>query len=183
MKHTTPLRQKFIDHLTLRQLAARTIQSDTGWIVERARFHRRSPDTLGHPEIASWLRHLINERKRSAASGNLARNARRAFHSSFLGRATESLLAGIQRPARHSQPPRVLGPDEVERLGTVGTVGDPLARAFLMTVYGCGRRLSEATHVRIADRAAARRQLRVSHHKGGRERVVPLRAGLRTLDC
>jgi len=178
MKHTTPLRQKFIDHLTLRQLAARTVQSYTDWIVHLARFHQLSPDTLGHPEISSWLLHLINERKLSASSINLAINALRAFYGSFLGRDLEPLLAGIKCPQRHPQPPRVLSPEEVERLLTVGTAGDPLARAFLMTVYGCGLRLSEATHVRVADIDSPRRQLRVSNPKGGRERLVPISENL-----
>ena len=79
MKHLTPLRKKFIDHLTLRQLAARTVQSYTDWIVHLARFHQLSPDTLGHPEISSWLLHLITERKLSASSINLAINALRAI--------------------------------------------------------------------------------------------------------
>lgn len=156
------------------QLAPRTVQFYTDWIVHLGRFHGRSPDTLGHPEIASWLLHLINERKLSASTINVVVNALRAFYASFLGRETESLLAGIKRPARHPQPPRVFSPEEVERLLVVGTKGDPLARAFLMTVYGCGLRLSEATHVRIEDIDTPRRQLRVSNPKGGRERLVPI---------
>jgi site-specific recombinase XerD len=174
MINTTPLRQKFIDHLTLRQLSRRTVQSYTDWIVLLAKFHRRSPDQLGNPEIASWLLHLINERKLSASTINVVINALRSFYGAFLKREVEPLLAGIQRPRRHPQPPRVLSPEEVERLLTVGTDGDPLARAFLMTVYGCGLRLSEATHVRVADIDSSRFQLRVSHAKGGRHRLVPL---------
>ena len=174
MQNTTPLRQKFIDHLTLRQLSRRTVQSYTDWIVLLAKFHRRSPDQLGNPEIASWLLHLINERKLSASTINVVINALRSFYGAFLKREVEPLLADIKRPQRHPQPPRVLSPDEVERLLTVGTDGDPLARAFLMTVYGCGLRLSEATHVRVADIDSPRFQLRVSHTKGGRQRLVPL---------
>ena len=47
-----------------------------------------------------------------------------------------------------------------------------------MTVYGCGLRLSEATHVRLADIDSPRRQLRVSNPKGGRERLVPISENL-----
>lgn len=43
-----------------------------------------------------------------------------------------------------------------------------------MTVFGCGLRLSEATHVQITDIDATRMQLRVSHPKGGRQRVTIL---------
>lgn len=174
MKNTSPLRQKFIDHLTLRQLSARTIKTYIEWVADLARFHRRSPESLGRPEIDSWLLHLIQQRKLSDASVTLAINSLRSFYGSFLGRDLAPLFAGIRTPRRLPQLPRVFSPDEVERLLTVGTNGDPLARAFLMTVYGCGLRLSEATHVRIADIDSQRFQLRVSHAKGGRERLVPL---------
>jgi site-specific recombinase XerD len=167
-------RQKFIAYLVLRQLAPRTVQSYTDWIIQLSRFRNRPPADLGNPDISSWLLHLIEQRKLSASSINLAINALRSFYGGHLGREIEPLLAGIKRPTRHTQPPRVFSPDEVERLLTVGTNGDPLARAFLMTVYGCGLRLSEATHVCIPDIDSKRFQLRVSNPKGGRERLVPL---------
>jgi integrase/recombinase XerD len=174
---TTPprgeLRERFIKYLTLRQLAQRTIDSYTGWIYQLAKFHHRSPDQITNEDLQSWFLHLI-EKPYSASSLNLALNAVRSFHGGFLGRDVEPLLKGIKRPRRRQQPPQVFSPEEVERLLTVGTEGDPLARAFLMTVYGCGLRLSEAIHVQIADINTARHQLRVSHPKGGRERLVPL---------
>lgn len=150
---TTPprgeLRQRFIDYLTLRQLAKRTVESYTGWIYQLAKFHHRSPDQLGNPELQSWLLHLIQVKDYSASSINLAINAVRSFHGGMLGLDVEPLLRGIKRPKRRSQPPQVFSPEDVKCLVTKGTRGDPLARAFLMTVYGCGLRLSEATHVQI----------------------------------
>jgi len=77
MKHPTSQRKESIDHLGLRLLAARTVQFDTDWIVHLARFHRCSPEPLGHPEISTWLLHLIRERKLSVSSIYLAINAPR----------------------------------------------------------------------------------------------------------
>ena len=176
----TPLRQKFIDHLTLRQLAERTVKTYIDWVADFARFHGRSPDTLGHPEIKSWVLHLIQQRKLSDSSVTLAINSLRSFFGSFLGRDLGTLFEGIRTPRSQPQLPRVFSPEEIERLVTVGTNGDPLARAFLMTVYGCGLRLSEATHIRLDDIDSKRFQLRVSHAKGGRERLVPLSDNLLT---
>ncbi len=174
---TTPprgdLRQRFVNYLTLKQLARRTVESYTGWIYQLAKFHHRSPDLLGNEELQAWLLHLIHK-PYSASSLNLAINAIRSFHGGMLGLEVEPLLQGIKRPRRSVQPPAVFSPGEVERLVTVGTAGDPLARAFLMTVYGCGLRLSEAIHVRVSDIDSARHQLRVSAPKGGRQRLVPL---------
>ncbi len=170
----TPLRQRFVEHLVLQQKAKRTVQAYTSWIYDLAKFHKRSPDQLGQPEIRAWILHLITERKLSASSINLAINALRAFYHGLLGQDLEPYLTGIQRPARTVQPPRVFSIEEIERLITVGTAGDPLARVFLMTVFGCGLRLSEATHVQISDLDAPRLQLRVSHPKGGRQRLTLL---------
>ena len=164
--------------MILQQKAPRTVEAYVFWIHKLAAFHRRSPDQLGNEDIQAWLLHLITERKLSAASINLAINALRAFHGRFLGREIEPLLRGIKRPARKIQPPRVLSAGEIERLITVGTAGDPLARVFLMTVFGCGLRLSEATHVQINDIDSARLQLRVSHAKGGRVRLTVLSPAL-----
>jgi len=170
----TPLRQRFTEHLVLQQKAKRTVQAYTSWIYDLAKYHRRSPDQLGQPEIRAWILHLITERNLSASSINLAINALRAFYSGLLGQDIEPWFAGIKRPARRVQPPRVFSSEEIERLITVGTDGDPLARVFLMTVFGCGLRLSEATHVQIRDIDGSRMQLRVSHPKGGRERITVL---------
>lgn len=168
------LRRRFRDYLTLRQLASRTVQSYTEWIVKLAKFHDRSPDLLGNPEISAWLLHLIQDCQYSASSVNLAINAVRSFYGGFLGQDIEPLLKGIKRPKRRYQPPEVFSPEQIEKLVTTGTAGDSMARAFLMTVYGCGLRLSEAIHVQVKDIDSARHQLRVSHPKGGRERLVPL---------
>lgn len=173
------MRQRFVNYLTLKQLARRTVESYTGWIYQLAKFHHRSPDLLGNEEIQAWLLHLINK-PYSASSINLAINAIRSFHGGMLGLEVEPLLKGIKRPRRSVQPPAVFSPEEVERLVTVGTEGDPLARAFLMTVYGCGLRLSEAIHVQVSDIDSVRHQLRVSAPKGGRQRLVPLSDNLLT---
>ena len=170
----SPLRQRFIDHLILQQKAPRTVQAYTAWVRDLAKFHHRSPDQLGPPEIRSWILHLITERKYSASSVNLAINALRAFFHGLLGQDLEPLLVGIKRPPRIPQPPRVLSVEEIERQITVGTAGDPLARVFLMTVFGGGLRLSEATHLQVQDIDSPRMQLRVSHAKGGRQRLTLL---------
>ena len=172
------LRQRFVEHLTLQQKAPRTIEAYTCWVAQFAAFHRRSPDLLGQPEIRAWLLHIITQRKLSASSVNLAINALRAFYEGLLGREFEPMIAGIKRHPRQPQPPRVFSAGEIEQLIQVGTAGDPLARAFLMTVFGCGLRLSEATHVQVADIDSPRFQLLVSHPKGGRRRVTVLSPAL-----
>src|ERR1700732_3720524 len=50
----------------------------------------------------------------------------------------------------------------------------PRDRAFLMTVYACGLRISEARELKISDIDRPRMQLRVRKGKGAKERVLPL---------
>jgi site-specific recombinase XerD len=95
-------RRKFIAYLFLRQLTPRTVQSYTDWIIQLSRFHNRPPAGLGNVEISSWLLHLIEQRKLSASSINLAINALRSFYGGHLGREIRFL-------GMHHGPRRVLG--------------------------------------------------------------------------
>lgn len=128
----TVLRQRFIDHLVLQQKAARTVQAYTAWIYDLAKFTRRSPDLLTPADVRTWILHLLTERKLSASSINLAICSLQAFYQSFLQREFEPYVAGIRRPPRLPQLPRVYSVEEIERLLTVGTDGDLLARVFLI---------------------------------------------------
>jgi site-specific recombinase XerD len=174
----TPLRQKFIEFLTLDRKAERTVHCYVSFIYALAKYYRRSPDLLSHDEIQHWLYHLIAERKQAPSTINLAINAARSFYGKLLQQDIEPLLHRIKRPRRPARVPQVYSMAEVEKLLTVGTVGNLRARAFLSCVYGGGLRLSEATHIQIKDLDGARHRLRVSHPKGGRQRYTLLSENL-----
>src|ERR1035441_4052950 len=147
----SPLRQKFIEYLTLNRKAERTVHTYVSFIYSLAKHCRRSPDLLGPEDIRQWLYHLIAERKQAASTVNLAINAVRSFFGGLLQREIEPLLHQIKRPRRPALAPRLYSMAEVEKLLTVGTEGNLRARAFLSCVYGGGLRLSEATHIQIKD--------------------------------
>ena len=170
----TPLRQKFIQFLTLQDLAERTVQAYTSYVVDLAKFHHKSPDLICAQEVQGWFFHLISERKLAASSVNIAINAVHSFYGKFLHRDCDPYLSGIVRPKRQPRLPRVFSTQEVETLLTLGCKHDLRSHAFLATVYGCGLRLSEATHVQIEDLISQRHQLRVSHAKGGKPRYTLL---------
>jgi len=170
----TPLRQKFIEFLTLNRKAERTVHCYVSFIYALAKYYHRSPDLLSHDEIQHWLYHLIAERKQAPSTVNLAINAARSFYGKLLQQDIEPLLHRIKRPRRPARVPQVYSMAEVEKLLTVGTEGNLRARAFLSCVYGGGLRLSEATHILIKDLDSARHRLRVSHPKGGRQRYTLL---------
>lgn len=170
----SPLRQKFIQYLTLHKKAERTVHAYVSFIYALAKFHRQSPDQLDSSQIEGWLFHLISERKLAPSTVNIAINALRAFFGGLLQRDIHLLLSQIQRPKRPTRVPRPYSMAEIEKLLTLGTQGNLRARAFLMTVYGAGLRLSEATHIRIKDLDGSRHRLLVSHPKGGHQRYTLL---------
>jgi integrase/recombinase XerD len=170
----TPLRQKFIEYLTLNRKAERTVHCYVSFVHSLAKHYRRSPDLLGPEEIQHWLYHLIAERKQAPSTVNLAINAVRSFYGGLLQRDIEPLLRRIKRPRRPARAPRLYSMAEVERLLTLGTQDNLRACAFLSCVYGGGLRLSEATHIQIKDLDGARHRLLVSHPKGGRQRYTLL---------
>jgi integrase/recombinase XerD len=170
----TPLRQKFIQYLTLHRKAERTIHAYVSFIYALAKFHLRSPDQLNGPDLERWLYHLIAERKQAPSTVNIAINAVRAFYGGMLRRNIDALLAQIERPIRPARVPRPYSMQEMERLLTIGTEDQLRHQAFLMCVYGGGLRLSEATHIQIKDLEGDRHRLLVSHPKGGHQRYTLL---------
>lgn len=170
----TPLRQKFIQYLTLHRKAERTIHAYVSFIYALAKFHLRSPDQLNAPDLERWLYHLIAERKQAPSTVNIAINAVRSFYGGMLRRNVDALLAQIERPIRPARVPLPYSMQEMERLFTIGTEGQLRNRAFLMCVYGGGLRLSEATHIQIKDLEGDRHRLLVSHPKGGHQRYTLL---------
>src|SRR3974377_559041 len=155
----TPLRQKFIEYLTLNRKAERTVHCYVSFIHSLAKYYHRSPDLLSHEEIQHWLYHLIAERKQAPSTINLAINAVRSFYGKMLEQDIEPLLHRIKRPRRPARSPRLCSMGEVQRLLTVGTEGNLRARAFLSCVYGGGLRLSEATHIQLKDLDGVRPRL------------------------
>ena len=104
----TPLRQKFIEYLTLNRKAERTVHTYVSFIYSLAKHCRRSPDLLGHEDIRQWLYHLIAERKQAPSTVNLAINAVRSFYGGLLQREIEPLLHQIKRPRRPRPGPTAL---------------------------------------------------------------------------
>jgi len=179
--HPTPLRQKFIEYLTLNRKAERTVHCYVSFIYSLAKHGRRSPDLLGPEDIRQWLYYLIAERKQAASTVNLAINAVRSFYGGLLQCDIEPLLHQIKRPRRPALVPRLYSMAEVEKLLTVGTEGNLRARAFLSCVYGGGLRLSEATHIQLKDLDGVRHRLLVSHPKGHHQRYTLLSDNLLTV--
>jgi site-specific recombinase XerD len=141
-------------------------------VADLARYYSRSPARISYEEVANWIHYLIGERKLSASSVNIAVNAVRFLYSVTLKRPVDALMAAIPRMKRNTRRAEVYAQSEVEAILTAPA--QPRDRAFLMTVYAGGLRLSEATQLQTKDIDRARMQLRIRNGKGAKERVLPL---------
>jgi integrase/recombinase XerD len=165
----TPLRQRFIDDLRLRNYSPRTVEAYVAGVVRFARHFGRSPDLLGPDEVRAFQLHLL-ERRASWSLFNQTVCALRFLYGTTLGRPEQLPL--IPYGKRPRTLPAVLSPAEVLRLLEAAAPGRD--RVLLQVAYGCGLRLSELLHVRVADLDSARMVVHVRQGKGRKDRLVPL---------
>ena len=169
----TPLRQRFIDDLRLRNYARRTIDTYVGRIVCFARHFGRSPEVLGASEVREFQLHLLGQRV-SWSSFNQAVCALRFLYGTTLGRPEQLPLIPFGK--RPKTLPSVLSPAEVLRLLEAAEPGRD--RVLLQVAYGCGLRLSELLHLQVSDIDSARMVIHVRQGKGAKDRLVPLVAAV-----
>jgi integrase/recombinase XerD len=165
----TPLRQRFIEDLRLRNYARRTIDSYVGRVAGFAKHFGRSPELLGPDEVRAFQLHLI-QRGLSWSSFNQAVCALRFLYRVTLGRPEQLPFIPFAKKPRTI--PSVLSQEEVVRLLEAAPAGRD--RVLLQVAYGCGLRLDELLHLRVSDIDSSRMILHVHHGKGGKDRLVPL---------
>ena len=165
----TPLRQRFIDDLRLRNYARRTIDSYVSQVAAFARHFGRSPEQLGADDVRAYQLHLL-QRRVSWSTFNQAVCALRFLYRTTLARPEQ--LPMIPYGKRPKTLPSVLSPDEVLRLLDAAT--PPRDRVLLQVAYGCGLRLNELLHLRVTDIDSARMVIHVRQGKGAKDRLVPL---------
>lgn len=171
----TPLRQRMIDDMRIRNLAPRTIENYVDKVALFARHFGKSPDLLGPEEIRTFLLGLLNAgRDRSTLVQYVS--ALRFLYNITLGRAWQAQV--LPFPKKERRLPVVLSPQEV---GAFLKALDSLKkRTFFLTVYATGLRLRECTHLLPSDIDSKRMVVRVRQGKGRKDRYVPLSPKLLT---
>ena len=145
MATTSPLRQRMIEDMTIRNLSQATQQS---YIYAVARFSRHfssSPDRLGTEEVRAYQLHLVAQ-KHSWGHINQVTCALRFFYGVTLGQkdAIERIVFG-REPEKL---PAVLNADEVVRF--LEAVEGLRNRVALTTAYAAGLRVREVTRLKVA---------------------------------
>jgi integrase/recombinase XerD len=165
----TPLRQRMIDDLKLRNRSPRTIETYVWSVAHYAKFHGRSPDQLGEEEVRAYQKHLVD----SGASWTRYNQAVAALK--FFYGVTLKVAWPVEQIPYGRRPrtlPVVLSQQEVLRL--IEAVEHPMYRMALLTAYAAGLRITELITLQPEHIDSARMMLLVAHGKGQKARMVPL---------
>jgi integron integrase len=155
----------------VRHLAYRTEQSYVHWIVRYIRFHgMRHPNTMGAPEVETYLTHLAADRNVSASTQNQALSALLFLYREVLNQPFGD-LNNVRRAKPSVRIPVVLTVEEVGRV--LGALSGPHWLICCLQ-YGSGLRLMESLRLRVKDLDFAHRAVIVRDGKGAKDRVVTL---------
>ncbi len=166
----TPLRQRMLEDMQLRNLGSETQRAYVCYIAGLARFYQTSPDQLSLEDIREYQLYLINERRLSPESVNAFVSAAKFLYNVTLETPwPEGVLPRCRVPHKL---PVVLSAAEIEEFfHHICTIR---YRAALMTAYGAGLRVSEVVSLRIGDIDSQRMLIRIRQGKGQKDRYAML---------
>lgn len=172
----SPLRQRMLDDMRMRQLTPQTQAGYVRAVTKFARHFGRSPGLASAEDLRAYQLHLV-ERGVSSTTLNATITGLKFFFSVTLDRPSAlKKMCPVRQPVKL---PRVLSAEDVARL-LEGA--HPLKhRAALAVAYGAGLRASEVAHLKVTDVDSTRMLLRVEQGKGRRDRVAMLSPALLTL--
>ena len=169
----TPLRQRLIDDLRIRNYARRTITTYVAAVARFALHFQQSPDQLHAQHLRQYQLHLLQQHA-SWSRFNQTVAALRFLYAVTLQRP--DIVTMIPYGKKPKIIPAVLSRDEVTRL--FQAVTDRRHRLLLQTAYAAGLRLCEVVTLQIADSDSQRMLLHIRAAKGHKDRLVPLSAFL-----
>jgi integrase/recombinase XerD len=166
----TPLRQRMIDDMQLRNLAARTQKNYIAHVAGFAKYFGRSPAKLDIEAVRQYQLYLLNQRKLSPESVNQYISSVKFLYLITLEMPWTSEY--FPRVRRAHKLPVVLSQEEV--LAFFDHIPSLKYRAALMVCYGAGLRISEAVALKVSDIDSQRGLLRVEQGKGHKDRYAML---------
>lgn len=166
----TPLRQRMLEDMGIRNLAENTQLSYLQQVSAFANHFHRSPELLGPEQVHEYQVYLVEDRKLAPSSIGIAVSALRFLYKVTLKQNWAP--DDIPMPKRPFRLPVILSPEEV--MCFLESVHSRKHRAILMTAYAAGLRVSEATQLKVTDIDSQRMVIRVDQGKGRKDRYVML---------
>jgi integrase/recombinase XerD len=170
----TPLRQRMIEDMRIRNLSANTQRLYVDRVAKFAQYFGKSPELLGPEDVRSYQVYLIHRKRASSSMLQQTVCALRFLYRNTLGK--EWALPYIPTPRREKRLPVVLSQEEVSRF--FDNLPNLKHRALIMTAYATGMRVSEVVSLRVADIDSDRMMIRVELGKGSKDRYIMLSPNL-----
>lgn len=162
----TPLRQRMIEDMQIRNLAPKTQASYLLQISSFAQYLGQSPEQLGPDQIRDYQIYLIREKQLSPSSLCVTVSALRFLYTVTLKRPWA--IEEIPTPKKPKRLPIVLSAEEVHHF--LEQIPNLKHRAILCTLYASGLRVAEACQLKTTDIDSQRMTLRVQQGKGNKDR-------------
>jgi integrase/recombinase XerD len=165
----SPLRQRMIDDMRMRQFAEHTQDGYIRAVRKLATFLGRSPHTATAEDLRRFQLHLVD-----TGTGPVTINATitglKFFFDITLGRP--ELMLKMTHVAVPRKLPVILSPEEVGRL--IAAAPNLKHQAAMSVAYGAGLRVSEVVSLKVGDIDGERMTLRVEQGKGRKDRYAML---------
>jgi len=166
----TELRKRMIECLQRRGLSERTQEMYVRAVRQLAEHYHKSPDVISEEELRQYFLYLKHVKQYSRSASTIALCGIKFFFEYTLHRDWTTLR--FVRAPREKKLPVILSLEEVRTI--LGSVRLLSYRVCLSTIYSCGLRLQEGTHLQVPDIDSARMLIHIRHGKGGKDRYVPL---------
>jgi integrase/recombinase XerD len=176
-RRRTPTTRRLADDMTIRNLAAATIDAYTYHVDKFDQFlgEKNIQDAIPD-DIRDFQLHLIKVRKVGFSSFNQAVCGLRFLYQVTMPKPWPVTMIPFGKRAKTL--PTVLSFDEVDAL--LQCTPNLKHQTFFTTLYAAGLRLSEAAQLRIPDIGSQRMQLNIASGKGNKQRLIPLSPRLLT---
>jgi integrase/recombinase XerD len=165
----SPLRQRMLDNMRMRQFAEHTQDGYIRAVRKLATFLGRSPHTATAEDLRRFQLHLVD-----TGTGPVTINATitglKFFFDITLSRP--ELMLNMTHVAVPCKLPVILGPEEVGRL--IAAAPNLKHQAAMSVTYGAGLRVSEVVSLKVGDIDDERMTLRVEQGKGRKDRYTML---------
>jgi integrase/recombinase XerD len=165
----TELRQRMIECLQLRGLSERTQEMYVRAVRHLAEHDHKPPDVITADERRQYCLYSKNVKQYSRSASTMARCGITFCFEYTLHRDWTTLT--VVRAPREKNLPVIRSPEAVRTI--LGSVRLLSYRVCLSTIYACGLRLQEGTHLQGRDIDSSRMMIHVRHGTGGKERYVP----------
>jgi integrase/recombinase XerD len=174
---SSSVKDQFIDHMKLNELAENTKRSYLRSVKGLAEHYNCSPDLLTKYQVTLYFRHLILNKKLSLESCNNYLTGITYFYKNIC-QWEDIERFGVSTRRRKRKLPEVLSIEETQRLFSVIT--NLKHKVLLKTAYSAGLRVSEVISLKPdqIESDPSRMLIRVKQGKGRKDRYTLLSKSL-----